>query len=153
MFCKGYGTPEYDLEDERTGMKWKMTHLKTRVDFITVMILLVGLNSAIVICLTAENDSKSFLGYKIADGRAYPVEPEDFKVYFYMVWNVMAERQMYLRASSFVGLPGLWHGKSLSFTIASIAIPISFPFFLNAHQMPFDLKSDARQETNRNGPN
>jgi len=62
-------------------MKWKITNLKTRLYLITAIILMVGLGSAILIYLTAENDSDSVLGYEVADGNVYPIAPEDYKMF------------------------------------------------------------------------
>jgi len=70
-----------------------------------VMILLVGLGSAVLIYRTAENDSNSVLGYEIIVEQAYPIRPEDSKMY-YMICSSIVERQVCLRMSSGVGLSG-----------------------------------------------
>jgi hypothetical protein len=44
---------------------------------------------------------------------------------------------------------GLWHGKSLAFTVAGISIFISFAFFFAANRLPFLLKFDVHSENNR----
>jgi hypothetical protein len=44
---------------------------------------------------------------------------------------------------------GLWHGKSLAFTVAVISIFISLVFFFAANRLPSRLKSDAHSENNR----
>jgi hypothetical protein len=131
-------------------MKWKITNLQIRLYLITAIILLVGLGSAILIYLTAENDSDSVLGNEVVGGYVYPITPEDSKRYKHDLElyggkaNVLANEFM----RWFVGL---WHGKSLAFTIACITIFISFGFFYVAKHFPSDLKSDARDENNRGG--
>lgn len=131
-------------------MKWKITNLQTRLYLITALILLVGLGSAILIYLTAENDSDSVLGYKVVGGYAYPITPEDSKMYKHDLElyggkaNVLANEFMHW----FVGL---WHGKSLAFTVACGTIFISFGVFFVAKHLPSDLKSDTGDENNRGG--
>lgn len=123
-------------------MKWKITNLQTLLYLITVIILLVGLGSAILIYLTAENDSDRFLGYEVVGGYVYPIAPEDSKKYMHDLelyggkTNVLANEIMRW-------FDGLWHGKSLAFTVACITIFISLGFFFVAHHLPSDLKSDA----------
>jgi hypothetical protein len=47
---------------------------------------------------------------------------------------------------------GLWHGKSLAFTIACISIFVSFGVFYAANHLPSSLKSDVPSEINGDGP-
>jgi hypothetical protein len=119
-------------------MKWKITNLQTCLYLISAIILLVGLSSAILIYLTAENDSDSVLGYE--DSKMYI---HDLELYGGKA-NVLANEFM----RWFVGL---WHGKSLAFTVACITIFISFGFFFLANHLRSDLKSDARGKNNRIG--
>ena len=131
-------------------MKWKIANLQTGLYLITAIILLVGVSSAILIYLTAENDWDSGLGYAVVDGNVYPITPEDSKMYIHDLElyggkvNVLANELMRWFA-------GLWHGKSLAFTVAFFTIFISFGFFFVANQLPSDLKSDARDDNNRVG--
>jgi hypothetical protein len=48
---------------------------------------------------------------------------------------------------------GLWHGKSLAFTITCITIFVSFAGFFTARHLPSHSKSDIRGENNRDGIN
>ena len=100
-------------------MKWKTANLQTRLYLISAIILLVGLGSAILIYLTAENDSYGILGYE--DSKTYI---HDLELYGGKA-NVLASEFM-----RWFG--GLWHGKSLAFTVACITIFISFGFFFVA---------------------
>jgi hypothetical protein len=111
------------------------TNLKTRFYFITAIILLVGLGSAILIYLTAENVSDSVLGYE--DSKIYK---HDLELYGGKA-NVLADE--FMRWFS-----GLWHGKSLAFTVTCITIFISFGFFFFANHLPSGLKSGARGKKN-----
>jgi tetratricopeptide (TPR) repeat protein len=46
------------------------------------------------------------------------------------------------------GFMGLWHGKSLAFTVACISIFISFGIFYTANHLPSHLKSDVPSANN-----
>jgi len=131
-------------------MKWKMTDPQTGLNLISVMILLVGLGSAVLIYRTAENDSNSVLGYEIIGGQAYPIMPEDSKMY-------LRDLQLYSGKAGVLAdefrrwFVGLWYGKSLAFTVAYITLFISFVVFYAANHLPSRLKSDVHSENNRDG--
>ena len=128
-------------------MKRKITNLQSRLYLIAAIILLVGLGSAVLIYLTAEDDSGGVFGYEIAGGNVYPIKPEDSKKYIHDLelyggkGNVLANELMRWFA-------GLWHGRSLAFTMACITIFMSFGVFLVARHLPPDLHHDARDENN-----
>lgn len=129
-------------------MKWKITNLQTRLYLITAIILLIGLGSSTLIYMTAENDSNRVLGYEIAGGYVYPIRPEDSKKYIHDM--ELYGGKMNVLANEFLRwFVGLWHGKSLAFTVACITIFISFGVFFVAHHLPPDLRSDTRDESNR----
>jgi hypothetical protein len=44
---------------------------------------------------------------------------------------------------------GLWHGKSLAFTVAGISIFIAFIFFFAANRLQSRLKYDVHSKNNR----
>jgi hypothetical protein len=131
-------------------MKWKIINLQTRLYLIAAIILLVGLGSAFLIYLMAENDSGSVLGYVMVDGQAYPIGPEDSKMYTHDLelyggkLNVLADEF----TRWFIGL---WHGKSLAFTVVCITIFISLVLFFVAKHLPPDLESAARDQNNEIG--
>ena len=126
-------------------MKWKIPDLPTRLKLISVIILLVGLGSAVWIYQRAENAPYGALGYEDAGGTLYPVMPEDSKEYLRSMElyggkaNVLADqfRRWFV---------GLWQGKSLAFIIACTSIIISFGFFYAANHLIPPLKSDVRGE-------
>jgi hypothetical protein len=133
-------------------MEWKITDRRIYLNFIGAIILVVGLGSAILIYRTAENDSNEVLGYVEGDGSVYPVTPEDSKKYLRDMElyggkaNVLADdlRRWFV---------GLWHGKSLAFTVACITLFISFGVFWAAHHTPSSLESDTRNQSNRDRTN
>ena len=129
-------------------MKRKVAHLRESLILIGAIIMLVGLGSAIMIYQSAGDDSESVLGYEIIDGSAYPIRPEDSRMY-------RRDLELYGGKAAVVvddfsrWFVGLWHGKSLAFTVAGISIFISFVFFFAASRLPFLLKSDVHNENNR----
>ncbi|MGA2403286.1 MAG: hypothetical protein ABSG91_16520 [Syntrophobacteraceae bacterium] len=122
---------------------------RTRIylNFISAIILLIGSGSAILIYLTAGGDSSGVLGYEDGGGSVYPITPEDSKQYlrglelYGGTANVLADEFRRWFA-------GLWHGKSLAFTVACITIFISSGVFYTASHLPPRLKSDDRSEKN-----
>lgn len=117
-------------------MKWKWTNLLTRRYLITAIILLVGLSSAVLIYLTADNAAESGLVNDFENSKKYI---HDLELYGGKA-NVLANE---LRN----WIIGLWRGKSLAFTVACITIVIAIGFFFSAS----DLKSDAEGENRRDG--
>jgi len=131
-------------------MKCKTTNLQTRLYLISAIILLVGLSSSILIYLTAANDSKIVMGYEIVGGNAYLITPENSKKYIYEL-TLYGGKAAVLADEFNRWFVGLWHGKSLAFTVACITIFISLGFFFVARISPSDLESDAHDENNRVG--
>ena len=131
-------------------MKWKISDPQTCLNLISVIILLVGLGSAVLIYRIAENDSNSVFGYEIIGGQAYPIMPEDSKMY-------LRDLQLYSGKAGVLAdefrrwFVGLWYGKSLAFTVAYITLFISFVVFYAANHLPSRLKSDVHSENNRDG--
>ena len=125
-------------------MKREITDLRESLILIGAIIMLVGLGSAILIYQSSGDDSDSVLGYEIIDGSAYPIRPEDSRTY-------RRDLGLYGGTAALVvddfsrWFAGLWHGRSLAFTVAGISIFISFVFFFAANRLPFILKSDGRQ--------
>jgi len=119
-------------------MKIKIADRRAGLNLISAIILLVGLGCAALIYQSAENDSNPVLGYEEEGGSVFPVRPEDSKKYlrdlelFGGKANVLADefRRWFV---------GLWHGKSLAFTVAGISLLIALGFFYVAHRRPFRL--------------
>ena len=129
-------------------MKRKVADLRESLILIGAIIMLVGLGSAILIYQSAGDDSDSVLGYEIIDGSAYPIRPEDSRMY-------RRDLELYGGKAAVIvddfsrWFVGLWRGKSLAFTVAGISIFISFVVFFAANRLPFLLKSDVHSENNR----
>ena len=131
-------------------MKWKMADLRTCLNLISAIILLVGLGSAILIYRTTESSSSAVLGYDEQGGSVYPIMPEDSKRYLRDL-ELYGGKANVLMDELRRGFVGLWHGKSLAFTIACITIFFSFGVFYAASRLPSRLTSDVPNENNRDG--
>ena len=129
-------------------MKWKITDPRTYLNLISFIILLVGLGIAALIYRTAENDSNDVLGYEIIGGQAYPIMPEDSKVYLGDLQRY-GGKELVLIDEVNRWFVGLWHGKSLAFTVAFITVFISFVVLFIADHLSSRLKPDVHSENNR----
>ena len=129
-------------------MKWKITDPQTYLNLIGIIILLVGLGSAALIYNAAENDSRDVLGYEIIDGQAYPIHPEDSKMYVHDL-QVIGGKASVLIDEFRRWFVGIWRGKSLAFTVAFISIFLSIPFFFFAKYLPDSYESDFHSENNQ----
>jgi len=130
-------------------MKRKIPRLHTWLNLISAVILLGGLGCAILIYQTAESTSYGVLGYEAGSGSVYPIMPDDSKKY-------QRDLELYGGKANLLmdqlrrGFAGLWHGKSLAFTVACLSILISFGVFYAADHLPSRLNVPI--ENNRNGP-
>jgi len=129
-------------------MNWKVADLRESLILIGAIIMLVGLGSAVLIYQSAGDDSDNVLGYEIIGGSAYPIRPEDSRTY-------RRDLELYGGKAAVIAddfsrwFVGLWHGKSLAFTVAGISIFISLLFFFAANRLPSRLKSDVHSENNQ----
>jgi len=134
------------------NIKWKIPNLYTCLNLISVIVLLAGLGSALLIYRRAEDSPYGALGYEEGDGTAYPVMPEDSKQYLRGL-ELYGGKANVLMDQLRRGFIGLWHGKSLAFTVACITIFISFGIFYAANYLlPSRLESDDPNDSNRGGP-
>lgn len=126
-------------------------NLPTRLYLVSAIILLVGLSSSIWIYLVAGDGSESVLGYEISGENAYLVTPENSKKYVHDLKLIGGNAAVFADEFSrwFIGL---WHGKSLAFTVAFIAGFISLGFFFAARIALSHLEFGAHDENNyKNG--
>ena len=129
-------------------MKQKVADLRESLILIGAIIMLVGLGSAILIYQSTGDNSDSVLGYEIIDGSAYPIRPEDSRMYRRDL-ELYGGKAAVLADDFSRWFVGLWHGKSLAFMVAGISIFISFGIFFAANRLPFLLKSDVHSGNNR----
>ncbi|MGC2424348.1 MAG: hypothetical protein WA666_08365 [Nitrospirota bacterium] len=109
--------------------KTTIIHQRTLLYLISVIILLVGLTGALSIYLSAGGPSDSVPMPGLENSKAYM---RDVEIYGGTA-NVLATEFMQW-------FDGLWHGQQLAYTIACIAIFISFCFAFVAYRLPSDSK-------------
>jgi hypothetical protein len=131
-------------------MKWVNMNLRTRLHVASCMILLVGLGSAALIYVTAPNESNSAVGYEAADGYAYPIAPENSRIYTHDL-ELVGGKSAVLANELKLWFVGLWQGKSLAFTVAGISLAVFLAVVFVAQHSQFDTKSDLPVENNRTG--
>jgi hypothetical protein len=132
-------------------MKWKITDQRMCLKLISAIILLIGLGSAVLIYQTADADLSSVLGYEMAGGSVYPITPENSKIYKHNL-ELYGGKAAVLADEFRRWFEGLWHGKSLAFTVAFITIFVSFGVFFVANHLPSHSKSDVRSDSNQDRP-
>ena len=131
-------------------MKWKFTDVRTYLSFASALVLLLGLGSSVWIYQTTVNDSRNVLGYEEGNGSAYPVAPEDSKMF-------TRELELYGgKANVFAyqlrrWFAGLWHGKSLALIVGCSTILISFGLFYAANHLPSRSEPDDSEESRQDG--
>ena len=128
-------------------IRWKITNPKTLLYLITVIIVMVGLFSAILIYLTADNDSDRVLDYEAIAGHDHSIASGDSNMYRHDL-ELHGGKASVLVDEFIRWFVGLWHGKSLAFVVACITFFISFAFFFVAYYSLSDPKSDARDGNN-----
>ena len=121
-------------------------NLRKRLYLLNIVVLLAGLGSSAFIYLAAGNYSENVLGYEIVGGSAYPVAPQDSKKYVHDL-ELYGGKANVLADEFISWFTGLWHGKSLAFTVACITILVSLIFFIATGHLPTDPESDARHES------
>jgi hypothetical protein len=100
-------------------MKWKISDKQHRLNLISVIILLVGLGSAIVIYITAPDEASSVLGYDIVGGKMYSNVPSKMDIHNLELYG---GKPLVLANDVIRWFDGLWYGKSLAGTVAWISI-------------------------------
>ncbi len=118
-------------------MKWQTINPRARLYLIATIVLIVGLGIAITVYLTAESSSDNTWVREFESSKRYEHELEVYGGEM----NVLLDRFNRWFA-------GLWHGKSLAYTIACITIVVSAGIFLVAFASPSNPKPAAPAEKN-----
>jgi hypothetical protein len=112
-------------------MEEKSTNLRTYLYLTSAAILLAGVVSAVLVYRAALDEPNDEAGYEVVGGFIYPGADENSKKYIHDLQlyggqaSVLADR--FMRWFS-----GLWQGRSLAYTIACIAVFLSFLTFVAA---------------------
>jgi zona occludens toxin (predicted ATPase) len=114
---------------------------RTRYKLVTIVLLLAGLGSAVVIYLTARSPDESTM---VSDFEGSKRFVHDLELYGGKA-NVIADK--FAR-----WFDGLWHGQSLAFTVAFLTVVIAGGYFLVASRLAAHAASDAAHENNQSEP-
>jgi hypothetical protein len=112
-------------------MTWNFTEPRKRPYLTAAIILLIGLGSAIVIYLTAEVVPNTPLEFSPDSSKKYL---RDLQLYGGTA-NVLAVELM-------DWFNGLWHGRSLAFTVAVIAVAVCLGYLFFAVRLPRNASDD-----------
>ncbi|MHC1729868.1 MAG: hypothetical protein AB9866_28350 [Syntrophobacteraceae bacterium] len=117
--------------------KLRFRSTKTRLHLIAAIILVAGLGSAFAIFIAADSVSDNLLVQQFQNSKRYrhDLELVGGKL------NVLADRLCRW-------FDGLWHGRSLAFTVVWITILTSVGVFVAAYHLPAEKDPDARGEQN-----
>lgn len=117
---------------------------------IGAFILALGLSSAAAIYATADDDPDNAVGYEVINGVVNPIASGDSKRYRHDLERYGGK--MAIVADEFGNwFAGLWHGKSLGFTVAALSVVLSGGIFLAAHYLTADRLSDVDRANNGDG--
>ena len=105
---------------------------RTWLSALSVIILLAGLGSALLIYWAAATDSGNDSGY--ADGDGAP-RPDDSKKYLRDM-ELYGGKANVLATELRVWVAGLWQGQSLAYTVAFITVLVSFGVYYCARRLP-----------------
>jgi uncharacterized membrane protein len=134
-FTAGAAVLKGNMENKTNNAKLNNTRLRTRLYLTSASILLAGIVSAVLIYVAAMNDSAGDSGYEVIGGFVYPAGGGYSKKYVH-------DLQLYGGNAAMLGdqftrwFSGLWHGTSLSYTVAVIAFLLSFAVFVSANNVP-----------------
>jgi len=119
-------------------MNWKTSDKQYRLNFICAMILVIGLGSAMVIYVTAQDEPDSVLGYDIVGGNMYPSVPSKMDAHYVELYG---GKQLVLAKDVIRWFNGLWYGRSLAMTIACISIITAGVIFFFNNYVSFEEES------------
>jgi hypothetical protein len=116
-------------------MKERAIDLHKWLSVLSVVILVAGLASALMIYRTAGEDSSYVLGYEEGDGSDRAIAPQDSKKYLRDL-ELYGGKMNVLSTELSQWFSGLWRGESLGLTVAVITILLSFGVLYAASRMP-----------------
>ena len=120
-------------------MNWKISDKQYRLNLISAIILLVGLGSAVLLYVTAPDESDSVLGYDIVGGTLYANVPSKMDVHNLELYG---GKPLVLANDVIRWFDGLWQGRSLAVTIAWISILTAGVIFFFNNYVTFEDEPD-----------
>jgi hypothetical protein len=118
-------------------MAMELPILQKYFRLVGAFILVLGLLGGAAIYETAQDDPGNVIGYQLINGVAYPIDSRDSKLYRHDLERYGGK--MAIVADEFANwFAGLWHGKSLGYTIAVLSIALSSAAFIAANHLTTD---------------
>lgn len=137
-------------ENEGQNMKWIIANLKKFLYLSSAIIPLAGLGSAALISLAAMNDPSGEIDYEVMGGFIYPNSGGNSKKYSHDLQ--LYGGQAAVLADEFMRwFAGLWHGKSLAYTVAGITVFMSIVSMIAAKNLPSRLKTGVHSDNKVEG--
>jgi hypothetical protein len=115
-------------------MKWKKGDIQYLLIFVSALVLLIGLSSAVLIYRTSDGSGQSVLYYEQSGGTVYPVMPDDSRKYLNDMERYGGKANV-LADSFRRWLAGWWQGKPLAFTVAFLAVIVSSGILYTAYRL------------------
>ena len=116
-------------------MKKGAIDLRRWLSVLSVVILVAGLASALMIYRSAGNEPGSVLGYEEGDVSDRVVAPQDSKKYLRDL-ELYGGKMNVLSTELRQWFSGFWQGESLGLTVAVITIILSFGMLYTASRVP-----------------
>lgn len=111
--------------------------IRRRLNLIGVAILLTGWLGAAAIYASAADENSDALGYEFVDGVAYPILAYESKSYRHDLERFGGKAA--IMADDFNRwFAGLWVGKHLAYTLATLATGVALACFVTARRLPHD---------------
>jgi hypothetical protein len=110
-------------------------------------VLLVGLAASAVVYLTSDEGTSDVLTYEQSASGSYGLSPEDSKIYTREMEQVGGRLNM-IAYRFRLWLSGIWHGRSLEYTIAlfSILVALALRLFSRASDKEDRLGKDEKPQ-------
>lgn len=105
----------------------------------SIVVLLAGLLSAVLIYQTADEESRSASVYERGEDASYPAAPQDSKKYLRDM-ELYGGKANVLATEFRLWFASLWQGKPLAYMVACITIFLSFAVFYAAGRLPRSSK-------------
>jgi hypothetical protein len=116
-----------------------------RLYLIGALILIIGLLSAVAIYFTAGEGPEDVLGYEIIDGNSYAMMVSDSKMYRRDLERIGGKAAI-MADDLNRWFSGLWHGRQLAWTVATLVIMLALGFFRAGYLQASQQCSGKKQE-------
>lgn len=122
-------------------MRGKNAILRVRLYLLGIFILFAGLAAAIFVYRVAADGRSEAVGYEMAGDGYYAISPRDSKAYLHDL-ELYGGKAAVMADAFNRWFESLWHGKSLAYTLASLAVGLALMCFFAASRLPRDSSPD-----------